>query len=79
MRAQYASLTGMTDSREIRTSAKSLNVASALISDSATGRGNFFTGPTSTTDALPVLSPGSAYASPSALAMPTTDFSSPVW
>jgi len=40
---------------------------------------SFFTGATSTTDALPVLSSGSAYASAIARAIPTTDFSSPVW
>ena len=60
MRRHSASLTGITDSREIRTSAKSLNAASALISFSVTGRASFFTGATSTTAALPVLSFGSA-------------------
>jgi hypothetical protein len=72
-------VTGITDSLEIRTSGNVLNDASALISLSVTGRASFFTGATSTTAALPVLSFGSGYASPSALAMPTTAFSSPVW
>jgi len=56
-----------------------LNHASALIAFSVTGRPSFFTGPTSTTCALPVASAGSGYASPSAFAMPTICFSSPVW
>ena len=63
------SVTGMTDSREMRTSGKSLNAAVALISASVTGRGSFLTGATSTTAALPVLSSGSGYASPSAFAI----------
>ena len=79
MRSHCSSVTGMTDSREILTSAKSLNAGSALISASVTGRGSFFTGATSTTACLPVLSFGSGYASASAFAIPTTAFSLPVW
>ena len=52
-------MTGITDRREILTSAKSLKNGSALISLSVTGRASFFTGPTSTTCALPVASAGS--------------------
>src|SRR5262245_62869835 len=74
-----ASVTGITDRREILTSGKVLKAASALIDASVTGCGSFLTGATSTTDCLPALSFGSGYASPSALAIPTTDFSSPVW
>jgi len=79
IRVHSTSVTGITDSLEIRTSGNSLNDASALISASVTGRASFFTGATSTTDALPDASSGSAYASPSALQMPTTAFSPPVW
>jgi len=52
-------VTGITDSREIRTSANVLNDGSALISASVTGRFSFLTGSTSTTAALPVGSFGS--------------------
>src|SRR5262249_58530975 len=79
IRAHSASVTGITDKREIRTSGKVANALSALISFSVTGRASFFTGATSTTDALPLLSAGSGYASDSAVAIATTDFSSPVW
>ncbi len=78
IRFHSVSVTGITDSREIRTSGKSLKAASALISASVTARGSLPAGATSTTACLPVLSPGSGYASPSAFAMPTTAFSSPV-
>ena len=60
MRAHSASVTGITESREIRTSANVLKNGSALISFSVTGRASFFTGPTSTTAALPDGSSGSA-------------------
>src|SRR4051794_1869825 len=66
IRAHSESVTGITDNREIRTSGKSANALSALISARVTGRGSFFTGATSTTDALPLLSFGSGYASPRA-------------
>src|SRR4029077_14328809 len=79
IRAHSTSDTGITESREILTSANVLKNESALISFSVTGRGSFFTGPASTRATLPVGSFGSAYASPSAMATPTTDFSSPVW
>ncbi len=59
IRAHSASDTGMTDRREIRTSAKSLNAGSALISASVTGRRSFFTGTMSTTACLPLASFGS--------------------
>ena len=79
MRFHSASVTGITESREMRTSGNVLNDASALISASVTGRGSFFTGAISTTADLPEGSWGSGYASASALAVPTTDFSPPVW
>jgi hypothetical protein len=60
IRCHSSSVTGITDSREIRTSGNVLNAASALIAASVTGWGSFVTGSTSTTDALPVLSFGSA-------------------
>src|SRR5204863_8593035 len=50
-----ASLTGITDRREMRTSGNVLNDGSALISASVTGRSSFLTGATSTTAALPLL------------------------
>jgi DHA1 family solute carrier family 18 vesicular amine transporter 1/2 len=78
IRFHSTSVTGITDRREILTSGKSVNAASALISASVTARGSRPAGATSTTACLPVLSPGSGYASPSAFAMPTTAFSSPV-
>src|SRR5207237_5300902 len=78
IRAHSASDTGITERREIRTSGNVANALSALISLSVTGRGSFLTGPTSTTDALPLVSSGSGYASDSAVAIATTDFSSPV-
>jgi hypothetical protein len=49
MRAHSASVTGITERREIRTSAKVLKNGSALISFYVIGRASFFTGPTSTT------------------------------
>src|SRR5262249_43067247 len=58
MRAHSWSVTGMTDRREMRTSGKSANALSALISASVTGRESFFTGATSTTAALPLVSFG---------------------
>jgi hypothetical protein len=48
MRAHWASVTGITDSRAMRTSGKSLKSASALISASVTALGNRWTGATST-------------------------------
>jgi hypothetical protein len=59
IRLRSASLTGMTESQEIRTSGKSLHEGSALISFSVTGRFSFFTGATSTTADLSLLSFGS--------------------
>ena len=59
IRVHCASVTGITDNREILTRSKSLNQGSALISLSVTGRASFFTGPMSTTCALPVASSGS--------------------
>ncbi len=54
MRFHSASVTGITDNRDIRTSGKSLNDGSALISASVTGRGSLATGATSTTACFPV-------------------------
>jgi hypothetical protein len=59
IRSHSSSVTGMTDNREIRTSANVLNAGSALISASVTGRGSFFTGAMSTIACLPALSSGS--------------------
>ena len=55
MRAHCASVTGITESRAMRTSAKSLKAGSALISASVTGRGRRLTGAMSTaaSDAYP--------------------------
>src|SRR5262249_20829163 len=59
MRAHSRSVTRTTGRREMRTSGKSANALSALISASVTGRESFFTGATSTTAALPLVSFGS--------------------
>ena len=59
IRAHSSSLTGMTDSRDIRTRGKLANARSALTSASVTGRASFFTGATSTTNAFFVASFGS--------------------
>ena len=53
MRAHSASVTGITDSRDIRTRGNDAKEASALISASVTGRASRFSGATSTTNSLP--------------------------
>ena len=77
--AHSASVTGITDSREMRTSGNSLNAGSALISASVTGPRQLLDGRDVHDRGFAGLVFGSGYASPSAFAMPTTAFSSPVW
>jgi hypothetical protein len=59
IRAHSASVTGITDSRAMRTSGKSLNAGSALISASVTRLGRRLTGAISTAAYLPLGSSGS--------------------
>src|SRR2546425_4015266 len=59
IRAHSASVTGITDSRAMRTSGKFLKAASALIWASVTGRGSRLTGATSTATYFPLASSGS--------------------
>src|SRR2546426_980163 len=68
--------TGMTDSRPIRTSARSAKARSFLISASGTGRGSLSTARRSTTANLGSFCLRSGYASDVTSAMPTTAFSS---
>src|SRR6059058_6276022 len=70
---------GITDSRPIRTSARSANARSFLISASGTGRGSLSPAFRSTTASLGSFCLGSGYASEATSATPTTAFSSPVW
>ena len=49
IRSHSASVTGMTESRDIRTSGNDANAVSALIAASVTGCGSFFDGAMSTT------------------------------
>src|SRR5881628_2282521 len=57
IRAHSASVTGITDSRAMRTSGKFLKAASALIWASVTGRGSRLTGATSTATYFPLAYP----------------------
>src|SRR6267378_3365014 len=59
IRAHSASVTGITDSRPMRTSGKSLKPGSALTSASVTGLGSRLTGTTSTATYFPLGSSGS--------------------
>src|SRR5207245_2211423 len=59
LRLPPAAVTGLTDSRAIRTSGKSRKAASVLISASVTGLGSFVTGATSTAKYFPLVSSGS--------------------
>src|SRR5688572_11521643 len=59
IRAHCVSVTGITDSRAMRTRGKSLKAVSALISASVTGLGRRLTGATSTAAYFPLASSGS--------------------
>ena len=72
-------VTGMTERREIRTSAKSANAGSALIAASVTGAFSRRTGAISTICSLPLRSAGSGLGPATTFAIPTTAFSPPVW
>ena len=78
IRSHCSSVTGITDSRDMRTSAKSAKAVSALISASRTGRLSLRTGVTSTPYSFPLASAGSGEAFAAAFITPTTAFSSPV-
>jgi hypothetical protein len=76
--AHCSSVTGMTDSREMRTRAKSANFGFNLISASDTGRSNRRTGFTSTTTNRASSRVGSRYGPLTTSITPTTAFSFPV-
>src|SRR5262249_11775185 len=78
-RAKWAGVSGITESREMRTSSVVLSTGSIRKSASGTGVASGRTGFRSTTTRLGSPSLGSGYGPRVTSASPTTDFSLPVW
>src|SRR5262249_39079153 len=78
-RAKWAGGSGITESREMRTSAGGLSTGSTRKSASGPGTASAGAGFRSTTTRLGSPSLGSGYGPRVTSARPTTDFSFPVW